>query len=135
MGIFLDTGVLVAVRNADDNRHERSNNLMEKALKDDFGTIYTSDYIIDEATTLALVRTDDPKLAIDVGKYTIDSPRIKILKISRKDFQATWEKFKSLSDEGLSFTDCSTLHLMEENRIDKIMSYDSGFDGFKKRIC
>ncbi len=39
MAIFLDTGILVAVRNADDNRHERSKNLMKKALKDDFGTI------------------------------------------------------------------------------------------------
>ncbi len=135
MAIFLDTGILASIRNADDNRHERSKKLMKKALKDDFGTIYTSDYIIDEATTLALVRTGKDELAIDVGKYAIDSPRIKILKMSRKDFQATWEKFKSLSDEGLSFTDCSTLHLMEENRIDKIMSYDSGFDGFKGRIC
>ncbi len=135
MGIFLDTGILVAIRNADDKRHKRSKNLMEKALGNDFGTIYSSDYIIDEATTLALVRTGDATIAIDVGKYVINSPRIKILQVTRKCYQATWEKFKSLSEEGLSFTDCSTLSLMEKNRIDKVMSFDSGFDGLAERIC
>ncbi len=135
MSIFLDTGILVAIRNADDKKHKRSKKLMEKALEKDFGTIYTSDYIIDEATTLALVRTNNSNLAKDVGKYVINTPRIRILQVTRKIYQATWEKFKNLSEEGLSFTDCSTLCLIEENRIDKVMSYDSGFDGLIERIC
>lgn len=134
MAVFVDTGVLVAARNAEDKRHERSESLMRSALKREYGTVYTSDYIIDEAATLALVRTGKPKLAIDVGEFAVESPRIRILQIKKADFHATWEKFKSLSEEELSFTDCATLWLMEENRIKELMSFDSGFDGFVNRI-
>lgn len=134
MTVFIDTGMLVTARNAEDKRHERSKSLMKSALKGEYGTVYTSDYIIDEAVTLALVRTDKPELAIDVGEFAVESPRIRILQITKADFHGTWEKFRSLSGEKLSFTDCATLWLMEENRIKEVMSFDSGFDGFVNRI-
>lgn len=135
MAIFVDTCIFVAARNADDRRHERGSNLMEKALQGEFGTVYTSDYVVDEAITLALIRTKDSELAIDVGKFAISSPRIRILQVTRKGFHGTWEKFKSLREERLSFTDCSTLWLIEENRIGEVMSFDSDFDGLVRRRC
>ncbi len=132
--VFVDTGVIVAVRNEDDENHERGKELMKRALKGDFGTVHTSDYVFDEATTLALVRTGDPDLAIDVGKFVANTPRIRMLQVTREDYRGAWEKFKSLSGEGLSFTDCSTLQLMESNKVEKLMSFDSGFDGLADRI-
>lgn len=134
MAIFIDTGALVAARNADDKRHERGKELMKGALEGEHGTVYTSDYVIDEATTLALVRTGDPELAVDLGKFAFDSSRIRILQVEGDDFKSTWERFKSLSEKGLSFTDCSTIHLMEKNRVEKVMSFDSDFDGLVERI-
>ncbi len=134
MAVFIDTGALVAARNADDKRHERAKELLKEALEGKYGTIYTSDYVINEATTLALVRTGDPELAVDVGEFALESPRIRILQVERGDFKATWEKFKSFVEKGLSFTDCSTIHLMEKNRIEKVMSFDSDFDGLVERM-
>ncbi|MGB9693955.1 MAG: PIN domain-containing protein [Fervidobacterium sp.] len=57
MTIFIDTGIFIALRNADEEQHQRSKELMKKALKADYGRVFTSDYIIDEAVTTALVRT------------------------------------------------------------------------------
>jgi predicted nucleic acid-binding protein len=134
MTIFIDTSVFVALRNADDEQHQRSRELMKRALKAEFGAIYTSDYIIDEAITTALIRTRRHDLAIDIGKYIIESPRINKLWTTKEIFELAWQKFQALKDKPLSFTDCTTLAHIEKNGIKKILSFDSGFDGLIQRV-
>ena len=134
MAVFIDTGVFVALRNADDELHIRSKQLIKKALKGEFGRVYTSDYVIDEAVTTALVRTRRHDLAVDIGKYIIESPRITKLWTAKDAFDVSWQKFKTFKDKPLSFTDCASLALMEKNRIKQIMSFDSGFDGLIQRV-
>jgi len=134
MTIFIDTGIFIALRNADDEQHQRSKELMKKALKAEYGRIYTSDYIIDEAVTTALVRTRRRDLAVDVGKYIIESPRITKLWTNREIFELAWQKFEAFKDKPLSFTDCTTLAHMQRNQIKQILSFDSGFDGLVQRI-
>ncbi len=134
MAVFIDTGIFVALRNADDEYHERSKELMKKALKAEFGRIYTSDYIIDEAITTALVRTRRRDLAIDIGKYIIEAPRITKLWTTKEIFELAWQKFQTLKDKPLSFTDCTTLAHIQKNQIKQILSFDSCFDGLIKRI-
>ena len=134
MAIFVDTGIFVALHNADDELHSRSQALMRKALQGEFGKIQTSDYVIDEAITTALARTRRHELAIDAGRYIIDSPRIIKLWTTKETFNLAWRKFQTLKDHPLSFTDCITLALMEQNHIKQILSFDSGFDGLTQRI-
>jgi len=134
MTIFIDTGIFIALRNADDEKHQRSKELMMKALKADYGRIYTSDYIIDEAVTAALVRTRRHDLALDIGKYIIESPRITKLWTTKEIFELAWQKFKILKDKPLSFTDCTTLAHIQKNQINQILSFDSDFDGLLQRV-
>ncbi|MEM3402119.1 MAG: PIN domain-containing protein [Candidatus Hadarchaeales archaeon] len=134
MSVFLDTSVLVAARNVDDENHDRAKELLISALKGEHGDIYTSDYVIDEAVTLMLRRTKRIELAINVGEYVLRSPRIKKLWVSEDIFSAAWEKFKSLR-KPISFTDYTSLALMEKMGIESIASFDSGFDGLVKRMC
>jgi predicted nucleic acid-binding protein len=135
MAVFIDTSVFVALRNADDELHIRSKELMRSALKSELGRTYTSDYVIDEAITTALVRTKRHDLALDLGRYIIESPRITKLWVTRDSFNMAWEKFQAFTERPLSFTDCVSLALMEKNHIKQIMSFDSGFDGLVQRIC
>jgi hypothetical protein len=134
MAVFIDTGIFVALRNADDDFHDRSRELMKQALKGECGRIFTSDYVIDEAITTALVRTKRHNLALDLGKFIIESPRITKLRIDESAFEKAWEKFKLLKDKTLSFTDCTSLALIEKSGIKQIMSFDSGFDGLVSRL-
>jgi len=134
MVVFVDTGIFVALRNADDEFHLRSRELMKRALKGEFGRICTSDYVMDEAITTALVRTRRHDLAVDLGKYIIESPRITKLWTTKDTFDMAWEKFKTFTGKPLSFTDCISLALMEKNRIKQIISFDSGFNGLTQRI-
>ncbi|MDH5811928.1 MAG: type II toxin-antitoxin system VapC family toxin [Candidatus Methanomethylicaceae archaeon] len=135
MAVFIDTGVFVALRNADDENHEKSKELMRRALKAEFGRIYTSDYVIDEALTTALVRTRRLDLAVDIGRYIMESPRITKLWTTKEVFEIAWQKFMVLKDKTLSFTDCTTLAHMEKNGINQVLSFDSGFDGIASRLC
>ena len=135
MAIFIDTGIFVALHNADDQNHERSRELVKKALKGNFGGIYTSDYVIDEAVTAALVRTKRHDLAVDLGTFIIESPRITKLVVDQDAFVTTWAKFKTFDDKTLSFTDCTSFAIMEKRGIKQIMSFDCGFDGLTQRIC
>ena len=134
MAVFVDTGVFVALRNADDELHARSKDLMSRALKGDFGRIYTSDYVIDEAVTTALVRTRRHDLAVDVGRYIIDSPRITKLWTTKDIFDVAWDKVKTFKDHPLSFSDCISLAHVKKNGIKQMMSFDSGFDGLAERL-
>ncbi len=134
MAIFLDTGIFVAVRNVRDADHARASGLLERTLTGEFGTAYTSDYVVDEAVTNALFRTGDHKVALDVGRLVIDSPRIEKLFTGPNEFQDSWARFQKLGRKPLSFTDCVSLTHMEKRGVDRIMSFDSGFDGFVTRV-
>jgi uncharacterized protein len=134
MAVFIDTGIFVAVRNESDKNHAKSVQLMKSALLSEFGAVYTSDYIVDEAITTALVRTGNHRIALNTGHYILDSPRIERIQIGNEEFQLAWEKFKNRSKNPLSFTDCTTLSAMELHGIQKVMSFDSDFDGIVSRI-
>lgn len=49
---------------------------MKNALKGNLGRICTSDYIVDEAIATALARTKKHDIAVELGSYIIESPRI-----------------------------------------------------------
>ena len=135
VAVFIDTGIFVAVRNKKDRNHRRATELMRRALVAEFGIIHTSDYVIDEAVTTALARTRNHQIAVNTGKYILDSPRIERLSVSQEDFALAWAKFQSVRDRLLSFTDCTSLALMERHGIKRILSFDSHFDGLAERLC
>jgi uncharacterized protein len=134
MAVFLDTGVFVGARNARDVNHRAASQLLERALKGEFGTVYTSDYVVDEAVTTALFRTNRFGAAVNVGRLALDSPRIEKLFTGPGEFQSSWEKFQKLGKKPISFTDCVSLTHMERHGVDRIISFDSGFDGLATRI-
>ena len=135
MTAFIDTGIFVALRNAEDVNHQRSKELMISALNGSWGRTYTSDYIIDEAITTALARTKRHDIAVDVGSYIIGSPRFIKIEIDNELFNEAWIKFRTYKDKGLSFTDCTSLAITQKRGIKQIISFDCGFDGLMKRLC
>jgi predicted nucleic acid-binding protein len=74
-------------------------------------------------------------LAIDLGNYIMETPRITRLRVSEDVFEKAWQKFKQFKDRPLGFTGCTSLALIEKSGIRQIMSFDSGFDGRAARVC
>ena len=134
MTVFIDTGIFVALRNAEDINHQRSKELMMDALKGNWGRIYTSDYIIDEAITTALARTKRHDIAVDVGTYILGSARFIKIGVDNEVFNDAWLKFRTFKDKGLSFTDCTSIAVIQKHAIKQILSFDDGFDGLIQRL-
>jgi predicted nucleic acid-binding protein len=133
MSIFADTGAFLAYRNKKDKYHETALKLFKEALKGKYGQIYTSDYIYDEALTLALIRTNNLAVAMDIAEV-IRSPRIKMVFIDTELLEKSTKTFKQYSDRNLSFTDAVTIEIMKELNIEKYFGFDSHFDGIVQQV-
>lgn len=125
MAIFIDTNMFVAYYNERDLHHKRSEELIKKIVGGDYGEIFTSDYVFDEAVTVTLVKTNLKK-ALELGEHILNS-EITLLKVDDA-FSAAWKEFKTAN---MSFTDCTIIALMKQNGIDKVMTFDEGFRKIK----
>jgi len=137
MTVFLDTGIFVAFHNTRDTNHTRALELIKTLVKGELGTVYTSDYVFDEAVTVALVRTGRPENALAVGRMIlgeVTSPFTAILRVGEDDFNKAWALFPQYADRGLSFTDCTSVTLLRTRGIESIVSFDADFDGIVPRI-
>jgi len=140
MSIFIDTGVFVGYVNKKDKNHGIAVNLLEGIMRNKYRTSFTSDYIFDEAVTVALYRTKDIRKAIDVGELIVGNEEkgiarfINILPVSKSIFIEAWKLFLEYPEKMLSFTDCTSIALIEGREIDYIASFDKDFDGIVNRV-
>jgi len=101
---------------------------MTKALKGEFDKLYISDYIFDEAVTIAFIRTGNKNFAEDLGRFARTKPII-FRFLEQIDFERAWELHMKYKNKNFSFTDCTNITLMERNDIDTLFTYDSEFKG------
>ncbi len=128
MSLLIDTSALIAVRNADDNNHAKARNTMTRAMKGEFGKLFLSDYIFDEAVTIAYIRTGNKNFAEDLGKFARSKPII-FRFLEPIDFERAWELYLQYKDKNFSFTDCTNIAFMERQDVDTLFTYDSEFKG------
>lgn len=134
MSVFIDSSALIAYYNAGDEHHERAAIVLKKVFDDEYGLVYTSDYILDESVTVIWLRTKSKETAINLGEHLLYS-KINILNITANVLATTWDLYKKLNNP--SFTDCTTLTLMHENNIQNIVTFDKWFEKIKgiKMLC
>ena len=138
MSLLIDTGVFVAVQNERDEHHDAATNALKAALTGEFGSLYTNDYVYDEAVTLTRMRTDSYREAQTIGDRIAGRgsfpDRIAMLFVSDERFEQTVRVFERYDDHDLSFTDASLIALVENDDIDAVLSFDDDFDGLVDRI-
>ena len=135
MSIFIDTNIFAAAKLKNDVDYKRSKQLLEDALFGKFDQVFTSDYIFDEVMTLLIMRTKNHKLVYEYGNSILLSNIIDIIKVNDDIFESAWEKFRMFKDKLLSFTDCTTLAVMEDLNIERIISFDKHFEGIEPKIA
>jgi predicted nucleic acid-binding protein len=138
MSVFVDTGVFYAQHDSDASRHGPAVDAMRRLASGEFGRVYTSDYVYDEAVTLTRQRTGNHSAARTIGERirgTGAFPKLaELLHVTETEFQVTVELFDRYHDQSLSFTDASTLALMDRRNIDHVLSFDDDFDGLVERL-
>ena len=133
MSVFVDTGAFLAYRNKKDKYHEAAQKLFMDSLKGKYGQIYTSDYIYDEALTLAITRTNNIDVAMDIAEVIL-SPRIKMVFVDARILESSTRTFKLYSSRNLSFTDAVSIEIMNQLDIRNYLGFDAHFKGIAEWI-
>jgi len=127
MSIFLDTSAIVAWFNKRDKYHDNAQRVLKDILERrlDFIRFIVSDYIIDESLTFFESVVKDHELAVAVGEAMMMSSYVSIERVDEETFMTSWQRFKNSS--GLSFTDCTSMTLMDELETRHVFTFDQHF--------
>ncbi len=138
MTVFVDTGVVYADHDIDATRHEAASAALDAVYDGTFGAPYISDYVFDEAVTLARTRTGSHAAATRLADRLrgVDQyPDVyDLLHVSPAVFTDAIAVFERFDDQQLSFTDATSVALVERHELDQILSFDDDFDGVVERV-
>lgn len=138
MTLLVDTGVLYADHDTDAPRHETASEALDAVYDGTFGHPYISDYVFDEAITLTRTRAGSHAAAtrlIDRLRGQDPHPRVyEPLRVSTAVFEDAITVFERYDDQAFSFTDATSVALVDWHDLDGILSFDDDFDGVIERF-
>jgi predicted nucleic acid-binding protein len=138
MTVLVDTGVLYADHDTDATRHETAGAVLDAVYDGEFGQPYVSDYIFDEAVTLTRTRTGSHSAAIELSNRLRGSDSYPTvydqLQVSAAVFTDAIGVFERYDDQSVSFTDATSVALVDRHGLDGILSFDDDFDGIVSRF-
>ena len=134
MSVFIDSGVFFSAYSKEDENHLKAVKLLEQALIGEYGKVFTSTHIFNETVTLVKLRSKDDEIAINIGEAILSSEKIKVLPVKSDIFDEAWDIFKLNKDRAFSYTDCTSIALIRKHKINKILSFDTEFEGILERI-
>lgn len=106
--------------------------MLRAARRGSFGRVLTSDYVYDEAVTLALKRFGEAR-AREVDALLGEAGLATMLRVAPEEFDEARARFLARLRTGLSLTDWTIVVQCERRRVGTILSFDQGFDGIYPR--
>ncbi len=123
--VLVDSSGLYALADRRDFSHARAEKCVAKLLDSGAGLILT-DYILDEACTLAKVRAGG-NAALRLLDIVERSRAFQMFWVGIERFEAAKAFFRKYADHGYSFTDCTSFVLMQERRLRDALTTDRHF--------
>lgn len=127
--IFIDTWGWLALGYRRDNYHQSIKELYYQ-LKQQKTLIYTSDYVLDELISLLFRRENFQEAAtfIEGIMQSAELGNLQIEQVTSERFQLAYELRKKLHDKPyISFTDLTSMIIMEQLKIQYILTQDDHF--------
>lgn len=138
MSVFVDTGLFVAQQNTSDREHDAAVRAMEAVLSGRHGQPFVSDYVFDEAVTLARRRTRSHAQMMTVANRILGRapfPRVfEVLMVTGPIFRDAVRLLEKFRDRDLSFTDATIISIVQRRGIGAVLSFDADFDGIVPRL-
>jgi len=132
--VFVDSSGLYALADHRDPARAATERCVAKLMKSGAGLVLT-DYIVDEACTLAKARAGGHG-ALRLLEIVDRSEAFRLVRVDEERFDAAKTFFRKHADHGYSFTDCTSFVIMRELRITDALTTDRHFAeaGFKPLI-
>ena len=128
--VFVDTWGWLTLRDRRERFHEKVADFLKSASHGSAFSLLTSDYVLDETFTLCFKRLSPAQAteSIHLIERMASTGVLSIERISESRFEATIALRYKLQDKpDISFTDLSTMVVMEELKIGSILSADAHF--------
>lgn len=132
MSAFLDTSFVLANLNSDEPHHHEARQMLAAARAGRLGRLLTSEFVVDEAVTLALKRFG-PARAREVDAFLGHAKLLTMLRVAPDEFDEARRRMMAQVERGLSLTDWTIVVQCERRRVGTILSFDRGFDGILAR--
>jgi len=127
---FVDTGAWAALFVPADPLH----GLAQDWLQGNRDRLITSDYVVDEVLTLLKTRSSS-QAAIRAGQSLWDERLATLIYLSPDDLARAWKIFRTHSDKGWSFTDCTSFAVMQRLRVSTAFAFDKHFSQMRGIRC
>jgi len=119
---FVDTGAWAALFIPADPLHAAA----LAWFRDNRDRLITSDYVVDEVLTLLKIRFST-QAAIRAGQFLMGERLSTLISLTQDDIGQGWRIFRTHKDKGWTFTDCTSLALMQRLRISNAFAFDRHF--------
>jgi predicted nucleic acid-binding protein len=127
--VLIDTWGWLAIGHRRDPRHQEIKAFYQH-LRGEDARLYTTDYVLDEVTTL-LFRRESFAEAVGFMEGVFQASqegRLTIERVTSERFTAAWELRKRFQDKPkISFTDLTSMVIMRDRNIKKVLTDDDHF--------
>lgn len=129
MSVLLDTGVLFAFLNRDDEGFAKAGALMARIARKEFGVPYVTDHVVDELFVSIRSRTGSAEMEESAKRLLpLPTPALRGLtavSLGPALLEPSWQIFRKYRDQKLSFTDASLIVTMRELSIKWLATFDA----------
>lgn len=137
--LFVDTWGWLALADASEEFHTEVSSYFRESVETG-GTIYTTDFVLDETITLLYSRLDAESARTMMDRLLVwrDMDVIDVILVNETVFQHTVALRRRYYDKpDISFTDLSSMAVMDELGITDVLTGDAHFEhvgmGFRRR--
>lgn len=124
-GVFLDTGYLVALEDADDENHSTAREHLNGLAS--MPTLTTTSYVLDEVVTFFNVRGQHAK-AVELGEILLGGQSVEMVHVGEALLRRGFGLLRDRPDKGYSLTDCVSFVAMRELGISVAFAFDRQFE-------
>lgn len=124
MKVFVDTSAFCALTIPEDQHNLRAKSIYNK-IKERGVVIHASDYVLDEVYTLLKSRGSHQTSIRFMDQ--IDKSHIVVLRITEEAETEAKDIFRRYKERKLSFTDCTSFALINQNSIEAVFAFDKHF--------
>jgi len=128
---FMDSVGWIALLNADDELHRKTDSIYRELLKS--GTIFiTSTAVLNEVAN-SLCMPKFRKTVVEFHKNIQNSSRINVIFVNKNLWTSGWRLFENRPDKSWSLTDCISMEIMQKYGLIDVLTNDKHFTqaGFK----
>ena len=121
---FCDTSAWYALLSPDDAHHAKAKRFVEGFT----GTLLTSNYVVAETANLLQYRHGTAPALVFLQMLR-ETNLVDVLYLNSEQHERAATLFAERASNGLSFTDCSSLAVMQEQQLTTAFCFDADFAG------